>query len=46
MKQQLLQAGFYHLHVLGVFLGVKLALMLTLPLFAAAIPYLVGNGIA
>jgi tight adherence protein C len=43
VKQRLRQAGFYHPHALGIFLGVKLALMLGLPLFAAAIPYLAGS---
>jgi tight adherence protein C len=42
VKQQLLQAGYYAPQTLSLFLGVKLALMLGLPLLAAAIPYLVG----
>jgi tight adherence protein C len=42
LKQQLLQAGFYHPHALGIFLSAKLTLMLVLPLVAAAIPYLTG----
>jgi tight adherence protein C len=42
VKQQLLQAGFYHPHALVIFLGVKLSLMLSLPVIVAAIPYLIG----
>src|SRR5439155_21785091 len=42
LKKQMLQAGFYHPHALGIFLGAKLVLMLALPLMAAAIPYLMG----
>jgi len=42
LKQQLLQAGFYHPHALGIFLSFKLILMLVLPLVAAAVPYLAG----
>ena len=43
IKQHLVQAGFYQAHALGIFLGVKLALMLALPLLAAAIPFLAGS---
>ncbi len=43
VKKQLVQAGFYRPHALGIFLGVKLALMLGLPLLAAAVPYLAGS---
>ncbi len=43
LKQQMLHAGFYHPQTLGVFLGVKLVLMLVLPLMAAAVPYAVGS---
>jgi tight adherence protein C len=43
LKRQLLQAGYYHQQALGMFLGVKLALMLGLPLVAAAAPYLAGG---
>ena len=42
LKRQLMQAGFYHPHALGIFLSAKLTLMLMLPVFAAVIPYLVG----
>jgi tight adherence protein C len=42
LKQQLLEAGYYQRQALGVFLVVKLILMLTLPLIAAVVPYLSG----
>jgi tight adherence protein C len=41
-KKNLLQAGFYHPNALSIILGVKLALMVMLPVLAAAIPYFIG----
>jgi tight adherence protein C len=43
LKQKLLQAGYYSPHALGIYLGVKLVLMLVLPMATAALPYLLGD---
>jgi tight adherence protein C len=43
LRAKLLQAGYYRPNTAGVFLGVKLALMVILPLFTAAIPYALGG---
>ena len=43
LKRKLLCAGYYRPNTAGVYLGVKLALMMTLPLIGAAIPYALGS---
>src|SRR5439155_25840972 len=42
LPKQLLQAGFYNPNALRVFLGMKLVLMLILPVVAAIVPYALG----
>src|SRR5262249_19662644 len=42
LKKRLVQAGFYQAGALHPFLGVKLIVMLVLPLLAALIPYAAG----
>ncbi len=43
LKKKLLFAGYYRPNTAGVYLGTKMALMVALPFFAAAIPYAMGN---
>ncbi len=43
LQKKLLYAGYYRRNAAGVFLGIKMTLMIILPVIAAGVPYAMGN---